>query len=72
MPSVYKHITEGASLYGQTEAVGDIAHVKRTGIMPCGSGDDHVLSRDEMVKVKNHDSADDLTLPEGPLGRKRK
>ena len=72
MPNVYKTITKGVSCgYETTEAVGELQHVLRTGIMACGSGDDHVLSMDEVNLVKNHDTAGDLTLPDGKLGRTR-
>ena len=72
-PMVYKKITGGLSCgYEWTDAVGDLATVKRTGIMQCGSGDDHVLSQDEMNLVKKHDTAADLNLPEGKLGRIRR
>lgn len=66
---VYKTITQGASYYGRTEAVGDIATVLRTGIMPCGSGDDHVLLRREMNQLRNHEGDGDVELKAGPLGQ---
>ena len=47
MPNVYKKITSGASLYDQTDAVGNLDDVKRSGCLACGSGDDHTLTRTE-------------------------
>ena len=68
MPNVYKHITKGASYYGQTEAVGNFFDVKKHGFMSCGSGDDHKLTSKERKLVENHDPANgDLELPAGPL-----
>lgn len=68
MPNVYKSITSGASLYGTTEAVGELELVKKYGFMPCGSGDDYRLTKKEKELVDQHDPKDgDLELPEGPL-----
>lgn len=69
MPKVYKTITQGASFFGKTEAVGDIATVLMTGIMPCGSGDDHILLKREIQQLENHQGDGDLTLKSGRLGR---
>jgi hypothetical protein len=70
--NVYKTITSGVSYYKQTKAVGSLQRVKQTGMMSCGSGDDHTLSHDEWDLVKSHDPADgDLTLPAGPLATRR-
>lgn len=68
MVLVTKKITRGASFYGQTDACGNIDYVKRTGIIACGSGDDHALTAFERVLVQSHDpSKGDLELPSGPL-----
>jgi hypothetical protein len=69
MIRVMKEITRGASLYGRTDAVGDLVRVKQLGAMPCGSGDDHVLTARDRRLVQTHNPDDgDLTLPPGPLG----
>lgn len=72
MVLVTKKITRGASLYGQTDAVGDLERVKATGFMPCGSGDDYVLSKADRAIVQAHQGDGDLELPPGPMGRQRK
>lgn len=67
---VYKTITGGASYYGRTEAAGDAEHIKRTGMMCCGSGDDHCVTAKEMEQIENHNPAKgDLELESGPLKR---
>jgi hypothetical protein len=67
MPLVTKRITRGGS-FGPTEAVGDFDRVKRTGVIPCGSGDDHTLNLRDRRLVRNHDpSTGDLVLPPGRL-----
>lgn len=70
--TVYKRITKGASLYGQTDAVGDLATVKETGVMPCGSGDDHLLTIEEWKAVREHGPDEgDLELLPGPLNTRK-
>jgi hypothetical protein len=72
MTSVMKHITSGASYYGETDACGELSCVRRVGAVACGSGDDHVLTATELWLVQNHDpDAGDLILPDGPLNTKR-
>ena len=70
---VYKEITCGASLYGHTNAIGELERARATGVMPCGNGDDYVLNREDRALVRDHDPATgDLHLPAGPMGRRRK
>jgi len=69
MPNVFKSITSGASYYGRTEAVGNIATVLRTGVMACGSGDDHILLKREMKLLQDHVGDEDVELKAGPLGQ---
>jgi hypothetical protein len=62
---IYKHVT-GRCMYGQTDAVGTFETVLESGIMSCGSGDDHTLSSEDRKLVAAHDPANgDLILPDG-------
>lgn len=73
MPHVYKSITSGASLYGTTEAIGELELVKKHGFMPCGSGDTYFLTKKEKELVDQHDPKDgDLKLPSGSLSKDRR
>ena len=71
MPNVYKRFTRG-STFGPTHAVDDLERVKQSGIMPCGSGDDHTLSNEDRRLVKAHNPEDgDLDLPDGPFSQRK-
>ena len=71
MAHVYKEITKGASYYGQTTAVAQVEFARKHGVMPCGSGDDHVMTAEDRKLLEEHTGDGDLHLPAGPLNTRR-